>query len=86
MLPLERLSLLFILHILMIITHDTHLGAWTSHPQFEGTVPERRMGFISVAFLNRENTKKLEFHEIFKLRISRILIDSTEKSFYGAIP
>jgi len=38
------------------------------------------MGLISVALLNHENTKKLEIHEIFDSRISRILIESTEKS------
>jgi len=62
------------------------LGVLTSRPQFEGTVPERRMGFISVAFLNHENTKKLEFHEIFESRISWIFIDSTEKSFLRRNP
>jgi len=56
------------------------LGVRTSRPQVGGTVPERRTDFISVAFLNRENTNKLEFHEIFESQILRILIDSTEKS------
>jgi len=39
------------------------------------------MGIISVAFLNHENTKKHEYHEIFESQISQILLDSTEKSF-----
>jgi len=39
------------------------------------------MDFMPVAFLNREDAKKLEFHEIFESRISRILLDSMEKSF-----
>jgi len=41
------------------------LGARASRPQVGGTVPEWRMGFISVSFLNRKNTKKHEYHEIF---------------------
>ena len=32
------------------------------------------------AFLNHENTKRREFHEIFESRISRIFLDFTEKS------
>jgi len=56
------------------------LGVRTSRPQIEETVPERRSGTISVAFLNHENTKKREIHEIFESRILQIIIDFTEKS------
>jgi len=44
------------------------------------------MDLIPVAFLNHENTKKLEFHEIFQSRISRIHWDSPEKHFNDFIP
>jgi len=36
--------------------------------------------------LNHETTKKLEFHEIYESQISRILLDFTDKFFYGVIP
>jgi len=49
-----------------------NLGVRTSRLQFEGTVPERRSGSISVAFLNRENTKRLEFHEISHHGLERL--------------
>jgi len=39
------------------------------------------MNLLRFAVSNRENAKKLEFHEIIESRISRILLDSTEKSF-----
>jgi len=39
-----------------------------------------------VAFLNHEITKRLEIHEIFASRISRILWDSTEKSLLWLNP
>jgi len=44
-----------------------------SRPQVGETVPERRMDFISVAFLNRENTKKRRISRNYRLT------DSTEK-------
>ena len=52
-----------------------------SHPQLEE--PFKRVAEASfwVAFLNRETTKRLEFHEISESRISWILLDSMEKSF-----
>jgi len=53
------------------------LGARASCPQVGKTIPERRRGSIFVAFLNHENMKKLEIHEIFE---SRILVAFTEKS------
>jgi len=62
------------------------LGVWKYLPQVGRTVHERRMVIISVAFSNRENTKKLEFHEIIESRILRILLDSTEKSFLRRDP
>jgi len=37
-------------------------------------------------FLNRENAKKLEIHEIFESRISRIFWDFTEESFFWRDP
>jgi len=57
------------------------LGVRASRLQVGGTVPERRMGIIFIAFLNHETTKRREFHEIYESRISRILLDSMEKSF-----
>jgi len=45
------------------------------------TVHKRRLGFILVCFLNHENMKLLEFHEIFESRISLIILDFTEKYF-----
>jgi len=62
------------------------LGARASRPQIGETNIEQRMGVISVAFVNHENTKRLEFHEIFESRISRILWDSTEKFFLRRVP
>jgi len=65
------------------------LCAWEfGHPacMFGRTAPVRRMGSIFVAYLNRENTKKHESHEIFPTRISWFLLDSTKKSFWGLIP
>jgi len=62
------------------------LRAWEDVAPAE---PHRRKGSPGGSpsqFLNRENTKKLEFHEIFESRISWFLFDSIEKSFYGAIP
>jgi len=62
------------------------LGVRTSRPQVGGIDPEQRASFISVAFLNHEDAKKLECREIFKSWISRIIIDSTKKSFLRRDP
>jgi len=56
------------------------LGVRASYPQVGETAPERRRGLIFVAFLNHENTKKRDSHEIFESRISRIRRGFTEKS------
>jgi len=53
-----------------LVTPVAHQGVRASRPQVGETVPERRMSYISDAFLNRENTKKREIHEIFASRIS----------------
>jgi len=57
------------------------LGAQASCLFVGKNVFVRRMDFISVALSNHENTKRLEFHEIFESRISRIPIDFTGKTF-----
>jgi len=45
------------------------VSAWEcGHPacKFGGIFAKRSIGFISFVFLNRENTKTFEFHEIFE--------------------
>jgi len=56
------------------------LGEGASHLQVGGTVLIGPEAQFMLRFLNHENTKKLEFHEIFESRISRIHLDFTEKT------
>jgi len=41
-------------------------------------------GCILAACLNHENTKRLEFHEIFESQISWIILDSMEQNLFMA--
>jgi len=58
------------------------LRAWErGHParKFEELILSGAEVLFFVAFSNRENAKKHEFHEILESRISRIHRDFTEK-------
>jgi len=63
-------------HVTQPISAGVPPARWNNHPR-------AALRLNSIAFLNRENTKKLEIHEIFA---SRILVELQKNPFYGAIP